>query len=275
MLHRPMKLPSMSAVQAGATASLNIPVGPTYRQLFLLYKKAGVDATEAQMGTDLTKIRLKINGIVRFEISAADYIKLIKDQGFTINAGELPIFLSRPTARTPQLEEDGAWGTANVGTFTLEVDIASGAGTITLEAAAWTTADRRPLNGIIQLLPYTFQAATGGQFEVSTLPRGNGDLWSLYLFTSNTTGFEMEIDGVKISDAPMSVITNSRKWTGRVPQAGLFVFEPTWLDRGEDRIPLAGAQDFRVKLTLSGAETIRIYMETVIAPLGIVVPRAA
>ncbi|WP_298334126.1 major capsid protein P2 [Asticcacaulis sp.] len=275
MLHRPMKLPSFSAVQAGATASLNLPVGPTYRQLALLYKKAGVNATEAQMATDLIRIRLKINGSVRFDISAADYINLIKDQGFTINAGELPIFLSRPTARTPQLEEDGAWGTANVATFTLEVDIVPGAGVVTLDGVAWTTADRRPLNGIIQTLPFTYQAATSGQVEIPTLPRGNGDLWALYLFTSNMTAFEMEIDGVKISDAPMSFITNSRKWTGRVPQAGLFVFEPTWLDRGEDRIPLAGAQDFRLKLTMSAAETIRIYMDTVIAPLGIVVPRAA
>lgn len=272
MFHRALKLPSVMAVAAGATANLNIPVGPTYRNLGILYNRGGAAATEAQMISDLTKLRLKINGTVRYEVSASDYIAMLKQMGFSIVSGFLPIMLAPVTARTPEMEESLAWGTANVTNLTLEVDIAGAAPTPELTVYAWTTAERRPLNAILQTLPFTVAATGAGLLEVPTLPRGNGDLYRLWIFSANCTAIEVEADGIKVTDASLTFLRETSKFTGRVPQASLQVIEPTWLDRVDDRLRLADLQDFRLKLTMSGAETVRIYMDTVIAPLGIYNP---
>lgn len=269
MLHLFRKLPSFSAVAAGQTANVQVPKGPTYRQLILTYKKAGVDATEAQMAADLTKIRLKINGVTRLEASAADLISLAKYRGFTIDAGQLPVFLAWPTARTPIQEENLAWGTQNVDTFNVEVDIAAGAGAVTLEASAWVTAEPRPLGPIIQVSTLFFAATASGTFEISTLPKGNGDLVALHLASAQITAVEVQVDSGNYLDGLTPALRSSYKWTGRVPQTNFQHYEPVWLDRYDDRIPLINKQDFRLKLTMGAADTVRIVMETMAAPLGV------
>ncbi|HEV7368949.1 major capsid protein P2 [Arenibaculum sp.] len=269
MLHLPLKLPSFSAVAAGQTANVTVPRGPTYRQFMLDYRKAGVAATEAQMATDLTRIRIKVNGVARIDISAAHLITILKYMGFTIDAGVLPIFLAWPTARTPNYEEALAWGTRDVDTLTVEVDIAAGAGAVTLEASAWINQTSLPLGPIMQMMTINSAASAGGVFELSTLPRSNGDLASIHFFSANITGLELLIDGNRIVDAPLATLNASMKWTGRVPQANVVHYEPTWLDRYDDRVPLAGASDVRFKLNMSAAGTVPMVMCTLAAPLGI------
>jgi hypothetical protein len=272
MLHLPLKLPSFSAVAAGQTANLTIPKGPTYRGLFLEYRTSGTLAVEADMSADITGIRVKVNGVVRWESSAADLIMTLKYQGFTVDAGILPIHFARPTLRTPVMEEATAWGTADVDTLTLEVDIASGATAPTLVGHALVTPDSRPLGPIIQRTKFSYAATTAGVFEVPDLPKSNGDLFAIHFASSVVTGLELLIDGSRIADVPKVVADRILKDTGRVPQANVYHFDPTFLDRTDDRIALLNRQDVRFKLTVSGAGAVPIIMETVNAPLGLPQP---
>lgn len=273
MLTLPLKLPNFNAVAAGQVANLTLPKGPTYRQVLLNYRKAGVAATQAQMAADLTKIRFKINGIVRWEASAADWISTLLYLGFTIDAGVLPIFFAFPTARTPIMEEALAWGTADVDTLTCEVEIAAGAGAVTLDADTIVTPESRPLGPIMQVQTIFSAASAAGTFELSTLPRTNGDLAAIHFFTPQATKVEVQMDGVNFVTADYSTLKTMYKWTGRLPQANVIHFEPIWLDRYDDRIPLQNKQDVRFKLTMGAADTVRILMMTMLAPLGI--PAAA
>ncbi|HEV7283954.1 MAG TPA: major capsid protein P2 [Kaistia sp.] len=264
-----LKLPSFNAVAAGQTANLLVPRGPTYRQVLLDYRKAGTPATEAQMRTDLTKIRFKVNGVSRIDMSGSDLIDIVKYMGFVIEDGILPVFLAWPTARTATLEDALAWGTQDVDTFTIEVDIAAAAGAVTLAATAITNPVRRPLGPIMQMNTLSFASSAAGVYELSTLPRSNGDLASIHFHSSLITGLELLVDGSRYADGELSLMNAAVKWTGRVPQTGITTFEPIWLDRYEDRIPLHDKQDIRFKLTMSAAGAVRVNMLTIAAPLGI------
>lgn len=270
MLILPLKLPSFNAVAAGQTANVSIPVGPTYRQFMLYYKRGAALATEAQIASDLKKIRIKINGVSQIEVSAADLITDLKYNGFSVDAGVLPIMLAWPTARTPIMEEALAWGTQNVDTLNMEVDIDPAAVAPALELVAWTTPDKRPLGPIIKITTITEAAAASGTFEYSQMPRSIGDLARAHFHSPNITNLELQINGSRYIDSPIEVINASYKWTGRVPQAGVVTYDPCWLDRYDDRVPLADKQDVRFKLNMSAAGVIRVVTYTIAAPLGVV-----
>lgn len=266
MRHFYRTLPSFSAVAAGQTANVIIPRGPTYRGILLNYKKAGVDATEAQMKTDLTGIRVKIDGRVMWTGNATDILTLWKYMGFAVQSGFLPIWFASPTARTPLVEELLAWGTADVDVLGLEVDIAAAAGAVTLTGDAWFVDESRDLGAIIQRQILSYSAAAAGTFEIPTLPKSQGDLVALHLQSTHITKTELVVDGVQMLDGVQAGLLYSYGLTGRVPQTGWVHYEPTWLDRFEDRLPLLTVQDLRLKLTMDAADTVRIVMDTMLTP---------
>ena len=89
----------------------------------------------------------------------------------------------------------------------------------------------------------------------------------MHLHSALITKVEVDLDSVSHFDGDIVTLKSIQKRSGRVPQAGIVVIEPTFLDRFDDVWPLAGVQDFRVKLTMSGAGSVPIVMETLNVPI--------
>lgn len=267
MRHQLRRLPSANTVAAGATSTFQIPLGPTYRSFELRPTIAGADATEAEMRAQIERVRVKINGIARIDVAGTRLLDLYEYYGFTIDAGVFPILLTRPYARTPEGEENVAVGTNNVDTLTVEIDLAAGATIDALPMDAWMTLERRDLGIIFEVRENSFVASGAGQLEIPTLPKSNGDLAALHLFSANITALQILIDSAVHFDGDIETMHNVLKRVSRVPVTNVVHFEATALDRLNDALPLANVQDFRQKLTMSGAGTVVAVVETINLPI--------
>jgi len=140
-----------------------------------------------------------------------------------------------------------------------------------LAASAWITPEERDLGRIVEVHRHTFQSGGSGTLEVSTLPRGNGDLKALHVVSSLVSAAEVEMNGVSFSDVEVNTINHLLQNTNppRVPQADTIHIDPVALSGyAGDAYPVAFAEDFRLKLTTTGAGQVPIVMETISAPLG-------
>lgn len=264
------KLPSFSVVSPGSTAAVLLPRGPTYQAIALRYKRAGVDATEAQMKSDLKRIRLKINGVTRFDVSGKHVIDVLnKYYGIAFVAGLLIIPLSRPWHKTIEGEDNLAWGTKNIDTLGLEVDIDAAAVTPSMTGEAFILPYERDLGAIIQVHELPYSSATGGTFEISTLPRGNGDLAALHFDSALVTAAEAFINQVPAAEGDEAINRSLLTWIGeRTPQTNYVHLDALLKNRIADVWPLRNVEDFRVKLAMSAGGAVDIVMETFNVPLA-------
>lgn len=265
------KLPTFGpAPIANGISTIQIPVGPTYYAIGLRYKINGTDCTEAQAKSDLKKIRIYIDGVVRYEVSGKRLIDLLnKYYGISFVNGEIFIPLARPWYKTPEAVENTAWGTRNVSSLSLEVEFGSPINTPTLEAHALFTLNSRDLGIIAEVHEFTYNAGVAGEQEVTTLPQGNGDLLALHFDSALVTKVDLEINQQAYINGDTGLYSSIQKWFGlRSPQTGYKHIEGQTRNLLSDGIPLVGVSDFRVKPTFSSAGTAIILMETLNTPKG-------
>ena len=268
------KMPAFQSVQQGATNTVAVPRGPTYRQFVLYCTDGGVAGTAAKMIADISYIRIKVNGITRWECSGADAITLAKYYGATIaDNGRLPIVLTRKDWKTLPAMENLAWGTADVDTLHFEVDLKSGGDIDGLALYAHVTAEERVLGTIVEVHKSNLTAAATGLFELSNVPRFNGDLVGMHFDHSGAavvTELEVFLNQVQVFNHDLTLWHADLTDFGRVPQTTWVHFETTILDRIDDRQPLGRAiQDMRFNLTFTTAGQVPYLMETINLPLAL------
>ncbi len=264
------RMPSFQSVAAGSTASIALPIGPTYQNLTLRYKESGVDAVEATLKSSLAKVRLKVNGTTRWEATGKHIIDCMnKFYGIGFVAGQLVIPLARPWMRTLQAEDNLAWGTQNLNTLGLEVDIAAGAVAPSMICDAMLDPNQRDLGTIIQVSEFSFASATAGDYEISTLPKGNGNLAALHFDNSNITAVKAVADGYILNDGDLVNSNHALQWISqRTPQAGYVHIDALVKNRIDDSWPLVGVQDFKITATMSAAGAVPLVMETINNPFA-------
>lgn len=270
--HLQQAAPAFRTVNPGVAASTSLPVGGlTYRELTLRYKQNGVAATEAFFNSDIEKVTLKINGITRWSITGKNLLMLNKYYGYPFNAGELIVPLSRHYTRTPQAEENLAWGTNNVSSFQIEVKLAAGAVAPELAIDCDWTFVRQDLGQIVEIHESSYDFSGAGKKEISDLPK-DGALMALHLVSADITSLEVKVDEIRPieSDTDLTVYQNRlERIAGRSPQAGVVHFDTMRLNRLGDAIGLVGVQDFRVRPEVSQATNVLVVMEKVTTPLGL------
>lgn len=271
MLNFKRKLNTFATVGVSQGATVSVAPGPTYQCFVLDYKRAGVAATEAQCKADITRVRIKINGTVRYECSGKHLIDCMnKYYGVGFTAGQLVIPLTRPWHKTIEGEENLGWGTKNVETMTIEVDIGATSVTPTLVGEAFFAPYARDLGQIIEVHEFTFQAAVGGPLEISTLPKSIGDLVALHFDSALATGVEVKINSVPAIEGDDLITKSILTWLSeRTPQTDYLHVDALMRNRVDDAWPISAAREFMVYLTMSGAGAGSIVMETLNTPLAV------
>lgn len=262
------QMPSFEGVAAGATATLRLPVGLSYEQLLISY--AG--ATLAQ----LTDIRLVANGKTMMRFAGGSRLDVLnKFDGRGAAAGVLTLDFTRYGLRTRQAEELTVLGTGiapsqdfpvSLSTLALEIDIAAAAVGPVLSARAMQSAPR-PLGLVKQVREYTYNAPAAGEYEISDIPKG--PLFNRVFFHSaNITALRVERDNYTVFERTKAENDLVQADGVRVPQAGVFVFDPTETGLGAESLETLGVHDLRFVLTMSAAGAVPVTVEA-LAPLGV------
>lgn len=261
------RLPSLSRVSPGNTATLELPIGPTYERIvFVVTAAAGLDAG------DIGRIKVLANGA---EIQAFKNLQRLIDlnaywnrEADTVAATGIQFAVHFNRAELV----DNLWrnapgvGTADLSTLHFEIDIdAAAPADIKIAAFAQVDPVRQNIGAFFRIREYPASSSVAGLFEADKLPRGP---WysAIHCFKSDITDIEVMAGDVKVIEATKGVIERFQKAASpkaRVPQSAKathidFVTDGNLLDS----LPTAGLSDFRVKLTLGTAGSIDIVTET-------------
>jgi hypothetical protein len=258
------KLPQFNNVAVSATAIANVPIGLAYHALFIrMTNGASVDTTEANLAIFIKEVRVIVDGDVKIRASGAELVALWKYYGEVITAGVLPIALSRPWHRTAAGEDACAYGTADVQSFTVEVDLDNTVTTPTLNLYA-LVGPQEPLGEHVCIRRFAYNASATGQREISDLPRGPYGLMAMHFATGNITAMEVEANQRLIhqSDNAINNVVNKAPFPARVPQTGYYHVDFTSTNRPEDNLPL-NLEDFRQRATFSATGSFNILLERV------------
>ena len=201
------KLTNLTNVSAGATATLRIPVGPTYDGILLrLIGNAGANATLA----NVQSVRLMANAKVVREydsLAVLNTINQIYGRGAAANAGaagavgtdtSVMLHFTRPeieqffqSAQLPTLHginaaRTTAFRTGNLNTLTLEFTIAAAYASPSIEAYSVEQPDsQEPIGLIEKVRRFTYTPSGAGTFEtLFDIPRGPRIMAIHYSYTA-------------------------------------------------------------------------------------------
>ncbi len=270
MPRREFKLNSFNAVGAGQTATLNVPRGSRYFNIKLLYKGT---ANQATIESDITAIRIKTNGKVQRDLRVDELFKMLAINGVAFEAGVIPLYFSEPWRRNVAGEDGLAWATADLDTFQIEVDIASGATSPTLEAYAVTDNAVGKLMNIIKVRREVIPVTQAGLVTVNTMSTRPEEIYQrLHCFeaaANDITEVQIKQDQYEAINIVRKINDLNMKDHGLTPQSDIFTIAFDKTQRIEDGLPMVydrgnvkqRVQDFRVEFQLANASTFTIVKE--------------
>lgn len=261
-------LPSFAAVAAGQTATLDIPARGTYYSLMLSYTTStSGGATQANMETEITEIRLKINGKIQRRFSAEELFDINTYKGQTITAGKLQIYFAEPWRQTVQGEEALAWPMGDVDTFQIEVDIANNSSqTCSLSASAQWNKNEAPMGPIVKWRKFTVPVSATGITNVTTFPKADAYM-AIHGHSANISDVEVTVDGEEVFDATLAEAQELQKNYGNSPVSGWFHIDYAYTNRVSDALPMRATDgkavaEYRVDFNMSSAASFTAITET-------------
>lgn len=235
------EIPGVSNVAAGATFTVEAPVGRTYHRI-------GLELTNI-LAAQLTNLTIEVNGKSIQTFADMAEMKSINDfytRDDDSANGLYWIYFTRP-----ELNEDTreltALGTADVDTLTISGDLDAAVVAPAIKCHAEFSAGT-PMGLItkIKRFPVTL---TAGVNEIDKLPRGPR-IMALHMKLADITDVEVEADGVKTYDASKTVGESIQKMYDRTPQSAAFTHVDFVADGDiAGALVTAGLQDFRVRPT--------------------------
>lgn len=248
------KMPQTEGLAAGQTAITRLPTGPTYFELGIRYQYDNLgtptDAGEAQFTADFDEVRVIVDEEPFIRLTGAELLALNKYYNRPFVAGQLPVIFARPWYRTPAGEDELAYGTLDVQTMSVEVDIDAAAtpDNMSIYAAVGPAA---PLGRHMTVRRTTYQAAAIGIHEISDFARGPYGLAAMHIVSGNVADVELQANQKKVFEADRPIAEgfygDRRTW-----QTGYFHVDFQARDRVSETLSLV-LEDFRAKINHSVA----------------------
>jgi len=265
---RPLKrMPTPLGIGAGQTASVNLPIGLTYQRLYIrcnakIGTAAAADVTQANWANVIDEIRLLVDGDSQITIDAADLVKLNAFHGHEYVNGVLPIYLGRPWMRTAGGEDQTAYGTVGMATFSLEMDIKDGVVINSLEVYA-VQSEATAYGPHLRIQKFTRNQGVTGIGEIADIPRGAYAMLGMHVNTGSIGSVEVLADQRKVMENDKAVRDAHHRIAGRVPQTGMTHIDFVPENRVAEALPMA-LQDFRLKLDFTASGNFAIYAESLV-----------
>lgn len=270
-MRRILKMPTPGSIQAGQTATVNIPLGPTYHRLYIEMTATNDGDAAALVAPNewpdyIGDLRLNVNGNTKIEVSAADLVKLNAYHGENTINGILTLFLSQPWMRTPEGEDDTSYGTlAGMNSFTLEMDLKAGITVTELKVSAVVTGGSA-FGPHLVIKRNAGQSSLVGEKEYSDFPRGAYNMMGFHLTTENIGKVRVEADGVELMELSKVLRDVHQKVADKTPQAGMTHIDFLNENRIIESVPMT-PQDFRLKLGFTATDqNFHIYSYSIQGP---------
>lgn len=248
------KLQSLSNVTAGATATLNLPLGVSYE--VVKFKLSGV--TPAQM----ENLKLIINGrTVQTYKTAAELQEINGYKGYPADAsGYLTWYFVKPELNMIGDQRFTKLGTADIQTLSIEFDINAAATTPVVTATALIS-NNAPLGIISKVIRFTKATAVAGLDEIDNIPTNGARISAIHFKKDDLKSIEVEMNGMKVYEAEQVMAQEFQKAYGKVPNANYFHVD--WVLEGDssEALVTAGAQDFRFKVDHTAAGAMDMIVE--------------
>ncbi|SMC29520.1 hypothetical protein SAMN02745857_03889 [Andreprevotia lacus DSM 23236] len=244
-------------VAAGSTATLQLPLGPTYE--YILLQMAGTTFSKLH----ITDIRVKINGKTMHQCSGADLESMNAYTGLATSAAFLQLDFTELFARDQVGQSIGALGTAaGVSAVMIEVDIAGTAVAPSLTAYSVTSAPKQ-LGVVNKLIKYPVNIGGAGKWPVQLPygPQGGSIIKRVYVKSANITGLEVKLNGVVIHDSVKASNEFAQTLNRKTPQGGWYVWDPIVDNNQTDMVNTTGATSFEFNGYFSASEAITVYVE--------------
>ena len=254
------KLPSLSNVAAGADATLECPLGPTYTKITV--SASGTGLTAAHIG----KIEVRINGKVVMEFR--DLQRLIDLNSYygrpADSANQFTIYFDRPEASDLPFKRLAGIGTQDIQTFDVRISIdAAAPSDLTMEAWA-EVREPMTLGPVVKVREFPFSSSVAGEVDIDKIPRGPR-IVAIHLFKSDVNNVVLEADSVKVIDASKTVLETLQKQAvprARVPLTSKathvdFVLEGDFAQA----LVTKALRDMRLKTTLGTSGSMDIVVE--------------
>ena len=261
------KMPSFEGVAPGQTATLRLPIGRTYHQLFIAYAGTTFDPSH------MDGIRVVANGEVIQNLTGPLLDAMNQFDGRAAASGVLVLDFERYGLLTRAGREVTALGTGHpedpnpITTLALEIDINSAAVAPSLSCKARQSAPS-PSGLLKKIKRFNYTAAGSGPFEIADLPRG--DLINRVFFGNHSvTGIKsLKLERDNFVEFERTVAENEaiQRDGVRVPQADYVVYDPTEDGYGAEGLVTEGVSDLRFTLDLTTAGAVPTIVEY-IAPL--------
>jgi hypothetical protein len=248
-----VKLATPAGIGAAQTATLNVPVGPTYHALHLVASAGGAAVTDWSF---FSEIRISLNGRVKYRATGNEIAMLADYYGVSRAPGILPINFSRDYMRVAAQEDYLAWGTADIDAFTIEFDLKSGLTSPAVSVYAVRSHGVK-LGQHVVVGNQVFEIAAVGEKEFSDFPKIVGGLMALHIDTANISMVETIRDDIRVQEVSTALakfiaegkIRNPRTW-----QPGYTHIDYHQRDRFEDVVSTL-VQDLRVRMTTTTGAT--------------------
>lgn len=255
------KLPSLSRVTAGSTATLEIPRGPTYHRI--VFSATGTGLTASHIG----RITVLIDG--KPQQTYRNLQRLIDLNSYwgrsADSANEFCLHFYRREQSDAVYRRASGIGTQDVQTLHVEIEI-DGTAPADLEITAHAKADpqQQPLGVFFKVREFPTASSVAGQVEVDKLPRG-AYYGAIHLFKDDISAVEVEANGRKIVDATKSVLERDQKEADepRTPLTAKAT-HVDWLTEGDlaQAIKTGELYDWRLKLNFDTPGSCDIITET-------------
>lgn len=212
--------PSFNGVGAGQTATINMTIGPTYDKLVLVVGTGAIGGPNlANVIAMIEEIRIKVNAKVQRRMTAAELIAINAYHGKAFRDGHLCIYLAQPWSRTAQGEDVLGWGTNDIETFQIEVDIAAGAVGPTLGMISHKRPISRPLGSIVKWRKQNIPVTHTGNVVVSTLDKSN-NYYAMHCKSEDFSSVRVLVDNQEIWNVKKEFLEDHYDDYDFTPQAG-------------------------------------------------------
>lgn len=278
-----IKQAPMNSVAAGSTATLALPKGLTYAQLILSVTNAAAAASRATFASIINEIRVIVDNKVKRRLSGSELNNINAYRGYDTNLpnGGFVIAFERPEMRTQEQETLLGLGTMDVANISIEIDIDASATSPAIDVyAVHTDPSLLGAHTVIDKKTYNFSGA--GEHEITDIPKQGVEspfkaISAFHLIGSNITRVEVIRNSQVIYDATdlinETLVEMGRAGIAKTKQSNTHHVDFGVRDRLGDHLVLTtdnvdgkghiSVQDFRIRVTTSGASTPTLLIEAI------------
>lgn len=257
-------MPTPQGVGPNQTATVNLPIGPTYNTILI---NAEVVATGLGFpaGTYINPsifkdLRLVVNGTNRIEIAVTDLVKLNDYYGVPTQPGVLALHLSQPWTRTILGEENTAYGTATgVSSLTLEIDLGPSFTSAYKLSVSAVQSEPKPYGSHLSIQRFSEDMSLVGTKEIANIPIGAYSMMAMHLTTAAVNEVEVLANNTQIHRSKKVLRDGYLRMKDRFPQNDMTHIDFMLENRLGESLPMA-LQSFRTKLDVTEQDqTFKIY----------------